>query len=94
MTDETKDSIAVWAKEVTPKIIFMVILVVVTSVVTTKSNQKDIQQLQDRGSIQAQKNTERIIALESIVTAQTDILKEMRSEQKEMRTDIKVLLGR
>ena len=87
MTEDTKDTVTTWFKDITPKVIFVVLLVTATAVVTTRSNQKDIQRIEERGTIQAQKNTERIIALEGDVKTQTDML-------KEMRLDIKVLLGR
>ena len=86
MTDETTAKFQFWVKLILPLVV-IVGSVVVTAAVTTNMNQKDILRIETRGTIQAQKNTERIGVLESLIASQTSMMNEMRG-------DIKVLLGR
>ena len=86
MTDETTAKFQFWVKLILPLVV-IVGSVVVTAAVTTNMNQKDILRIETRGTIQAQKNTERIGVLESLISSQTSMMNEMRG-------DIKVLLGR
>ena len=74
-------------KDLIPKILFVIFAVTATAVVTTRSNQADIKRIEERGTIQAQRNSERIVVLESVIASQTAMI-------AEMRLDIKVLLGR
>ena len=74
-------------KDLIPKVILVIFAVTATAVVTTRSNQADIRRIEERGTMQAQKNTERIVVLESLIATQTQMM-------SEMRIDIKVLLGR
>ena len=86
MTDETTAKFQFWVKLILPLVV-IIGSVVVTAAVTTNMNQKDILRIETRGTIQAQKNTERIGVLESLIASQTSMMNEMRG-------DIKVLLGR
>ena len=86
MTEESTAKVQFWIKIVLPLVV-IVGSVVVTAAVTTNMNQKDIQRIETRGTIQAQKNSERIVVLESLISSQTSMM-------QEMRVDIKVLLGR
>jgi len=86
MTDETTAKFQFWVKLILPLVV-IIGSVVVTAAVTTNMNQKDILRIETRGTIQAQKNTERIGVLESLIASQISMMNEMRG-------DIKVLLGR
>ena len=74
-------------KDLIPKMVFVIVVVTAAAVVTSRSNQADIKRIEERGTMQAQKNTERIVVLESLIATQTQMM-------QEMRLDIKVLLGR
>ena len=87
MSDEIKTNGVSIVKDYGPKAFFLMLAILGTAAFTTRHNEEAIRRIEERGTIQAQKNTERITVLESVIASQTAMI-------KEMRIDIKVLLGR
>ena len=87
MGDETKTNGVSIVKDYGPKAFFLMLAILGTAAFTSRHNEEAIHRIEERGTLQAQKNTERITVLEAVIVAQTEMI-------KEMRTDIKVLLGR